>query len=171
VVWHKGRKEAWGGQEGMEHRSNTWLTYLWILLIPIGGGMPHHQAMSSTFEFLHNCCCKFFNVAYKGGSMSMLKSSSPLCCGFLHLFLMFVFGIVNSLLGGRKICPVVCHQVTSPKKHNLVWWSPTNLCILFNKKLWVKGYELSHVCWLQHALTQKVIIGVANGLVWDKVPT
>jgi len=43
-----------------------------------------------------------------GGNVSMLKSSSPLCCKFLHLFPMFVFGIVNSLLGGREISWVVC---------------------------------------------------------------
>ncbi len=29
---------------------------------------------------------------------ALLKNSTPLCCGFLHLFLVFVFGIINFLL-------------------------------------------------------------------------
>ncbi len=35
--------------------------------------------------------------AYRGGNVSMLNISYPLCCGFLHLFLMFVFKIANFL--------------------------------------------------------------------------
>jgi hypothetical protein len=60
--------------------------------------------VSSTFEFLYNCCHKFSNGAYKGGGVYVLKSSSPLCCGFLHMFLMSMFRIINFLLGGREIC-------------------------------------------------------------------
>ncbi len=44
--------------------------------------------------------------------MYVLKSSSPLCCGFLHLFPMFMFGIISFLLGVKEIYEVVCLQVT-----------------------------------------------------------
>jgi hypothetical protein len=73
-------------------------------MILTSGRVLWHQAVSSTFEFIHNCCCKFSSEAYRSGVLFMLKNSSPLCCGSLHLFLVFVFGIVNSLLGGREIC-------------------------------------------------------------------
>jgi hypothetical protein len=63
-----------------------------------------HQAVSSTFEFLHTYCCKSPSGAYRGGGVSMLKSSCPLCCGFLHMFPMSMFGIINSLSRGREIC-------------------------------------------------------------------
>jgi hypothetical protein len=43
-----------------------------------------------------------------GGDVFVLKSLSPLCSGFLHLFLMFVFGIINSLSRGQEICQVLC---------------------------------------------------------------
>jgi hypothetical protein len=79
-----------------------------------------HQVMSSTFEFLHNCCHKFPSGAYKGGGGYVLKSSYPLCCGFLHLFHVSVFGIVNSLLRGRETYKNVCLQATSHNKHKLV---------------------------------------------------
>ncbi len=65
--------------------------------------MSHHQVASSAFEFLHNCCCKFSSRAYRGGGVFVLKKSSPLCCGFLHLFPMLVFGIVKSLSRVREI--------------------------------------------------------------------
>jgi hypothetical protein len=76
--------------------------------------------MSSTFEFLHIHCCKSRNKACKGGGMYVLKSSSPLCCGFLHLFPMSKFGIISFLLGGREIYEVVCLQATSQGEHKLV---------------------------------------------------
>jgi hypothetical protein len=69
----------------------------------IGGAMTHHQVVSSTFELLHNYYRKFPNGAYKGGGVYVLNNSSPLCYGFLHLFLVFVFGIANSLSRGREI--------------------------------------------------------------------
>jgi hypothetical protein len=59
--------------------------------------MLHHQAMSSTFEFLHNYCHKSLSGVYKGRGVFMLKGSAPLCCGFLHFFLVLVFGIINFL--------------------------------------------------------------------------
>jgi hypothetical protein len=51
----------------MEHKSNTQVIYLYIFLFPIGGGMSHHQAMSSTFEFWHNYYRKSSSRTYKGG--------------------------------------------------------------------------------------------------------
>jgi hypothetical protein len=75
--------------------------------------MPHHQIRSSTFEFLHTYCYKSMSKAYRGESVYMLRSSSPLCGQFLHLFPMFVFGIINFLLGGSEIYQVVCFQATS----------------------------------------------------------
>jgi hypothetical protein len=83
------------------------------MLILTSGGVPRHQVKSSTFEFLHTYCCKSLNEAYMCESMYMLKSSSPLCCQFLHLFPMFVFGIVKFLLGGResiKLCVFKLHH-------------------------------------------------------------
>ncbi len=70
--------------------------------------MSHHQVASSTFEFLHICCCKSSSGTYKGEGVSMLKSSSALCYGFLHCCPVFVFGIINSLSRGREICQVMC---------------------------------------------------------------
>jgi hypothetical protein len=52
--------------------------------------------------------------------MSMLKSSSPLCCGFFHMFPMSMFGIVSSLSKGREICQVVYLWATSQGEHNLM---------------------------------------------------
>jgi hypothetical protein len=78
-----------------------------------------HQA-ASTFEFLHKCCHKFPSEAYKGGGVFVLKSSSLLCSGFLHLFPMFVFGIVNSVSKSKEICQVVCLRAISQSEHNLV---------------------------------------------------
>jgi hypothetical protein len=79
-----------------------------------------HSTTSSIFEFLHINCHKSLNGTYRGGSLSMLKSSSPLCCGFLHLFPMSVFGIINYLSRGREICQVVCLWATSQGDHKLV---------------------------------------------------
>jgi hypothetical protein len=76
-------------------------------MIPTCGGVSHHQATSSTFEFLHIYYHKSQNEACKGGNMYVLKGS-PLCCGFLHLCPMSKFGIISSLLGGREIYEVVC---------------------------------------------------------------
>ncbi len=45
------------------------------------------------------------------------------------------------------------------------------LCIMFSKKLWVKSYEPSHMCQLQHVVSPKVVVGVVNGQVWDKDTT
>ncbi len=39
--------------------------------------------------------------------MFVLKSSSLLCCGFLHLFPMFVIGIVSSISNNKEMCQVV----------------------------------------------------------------
>jgi hypothetical protein len=50
----------------------------------------------------------------------VLKSSYSLCCGVLHMFLMFVFGIVNFLSGGREIYQVVCLRTTSQSKHKVM---------------------------------------------------
>jgi hypothetical protein len=82
--------------------------------------MLHHQATSSTFEFLHIHYRKSQNEACKGGGMYVLKSSSPLCCGFLHLFPMSEFGIISYLLRGREIYEVVCLQATSQGEHKFV---------------------------------------------------
>lgn len=82
--------------------------------------MTHYQATSSTFEFLHACCCKFPSEVDRGGDVSMLKRSSPLFYGFLHLCFVFDFGIVNSLLEGREIYKVICLRVTLKGKHKLV---------------------------------------------------
>jgi hypothetical protein len=60
-----------------------------------------------------NYCHKFKGGAYRGGNVSMLKISYPLCCGFLHLFLMFVFKIVCSLSGVVKfvrLCAFKLHH-------------------------------------------------------------
>jgi hypothetical protein len=57
---------------------------------------------------LHKCCRKFPSEAYKGGGAYVLNNSYPLCCGFLPLFPMSMFAIINSLLGGRETCKVVC---------------------------------------------------------------
>jgi hypothetical protein len=88
--------------------------------MPTSHGVPRHQAMLSIFEFLHTYCCKSLSEAYRVRGVSMLKSSSPLCCGFLHLFFVFVFRIVSSLLGGREICQVVCFRATSQGEHKLM---------------------------------------------------
>jgi hypothetical protein len=69
--------------------------------------MLWHQVGSSTFEFLHNYCRRSLSKAYMGGGVSMLKSFFPLSCGLLPLFPMSMFGIVNSLLGGREIYQVM----------------------------------------------------------------
>ncbi len=45
--------------------------------------------------------------------MFMLKISSPLCCGFLHMFFLVVFGIVSFLSRDKEISWVVCFEVTS----------------------------------------------------------
>jgi hypothetical protein len=69
----------------------------------------------STFEFLHTCY-KFLSGAYRGGGVFMLKSSSPSCCGFLHLFLMSMFGIVNFYQGVGKsvrLCAFELHHMAS----------------------------------------------------------
>jgi hypothetical protein len=89
-----------------------------------------HQTMSSTFEFLHTCYRKSLSGAYRGGKMFVLKSCSPLYCQFLHLFLVYVFRIINSLLRCREISQVVCLRATSQGEHKLVWWFPKDLCIL-----------------------------------------
>jgi len=65
--------------------------------------MSCHQVASLTFEFLHTCCRKSPSKAYRGGGVFVLKNSSPLCCGFLHLYHVSMFGIISSLSGGRKI--------------------------------------------------------------------
>jgi hypothetical protein len=83
-----------------------------MLLIPTSGEVPHHQAMSSNFEYLHTCH-KFSSGIYKGGGVYVLKSSFPLCYEFWELFLMFVFGIVNFLSGDWEICQVVYLRATS----------------------------------------------------------
>jgi len=62
-----------------------------------------HQVASPTFEFLHNFCHKSPSKAYKGGVVYVLKKFSRLCCGFLHLFHVSMFGIINSLSRGREI--------------------------------------------------------------------
>jgi hypothetical protein len=74
------------------------------LIITTLGTNKWWNVMSLTFEFLHNYCHKSSSEVYKDGRVYVLKSFSPLCCGFLHLFRMFMFGIINSLLRGRKIC-------------------------------------------------------------------
>ncbi len=84
-----------------------------MLQIPKSGGVPHHQATSSTFEFLHTCCHKSPSGVYKGGGVYVLKSSFPLCCEFLHLFTMSMFGIIKFLSECWEICQVVCLQATS----------------------------------------------------------
>ncbi len=73
--------------------------------------MSCHQVASSTFEFLHNCCRKFLSEAYKGGGAYVLKNSYPLCCGFLHLFPMSMFGIINSLLGVGKLVKLCAFEL------------------------------------------------------------
>jgi hypothetical protein len=77
-------------------------------MILIGGGVSHHQ-------LLHNYCHESPNRAYRGENVYMLKGSSSLCCGFLHLIPMSMFGIVNSFLGVGKFVRVcafkLCHRV------------------------------------------------------------
>jgi hypothetical protein len=89
------------------------------VLIPTSGGALCHQAVS-TFEFLHNYCFKSSSKAYRGGGMYVLKGSSPLCCGLLHLFLVSMFGIVSFLSGVKEICQIVCLRATSKGEHNLM---------------------------------------------------
>jgi hypothetical protein len=84
------------------HKTEEQHTSDLILLISIGGGVSCHQVMSSTFEFMHNCCHKSLNEACRGGRVYVLKSSSPSCCGFLHLFPMSMFGIANFYQGVGK---------------------------------------------------------------------
>jgi hypothetical protein len=79
---------------------NTYDTHKWWSVVP--------SKLVTTFEFLHNYCHKSSSKAYKGGSVFVLKSSSPLCCEFLHLFHVFVFGIIGSLSWGREIFQVMC---------------------------------------------------------------
>ncbi len=43
--------------------------------------------------------------------MYVLKSSSPLCCGFLHLFLMYVFRIISSLSRVGKFVKVYVFEL------------------------------------------------------------
>jgi hypothetical protein len=83
--------------------------------------MSCHQAMSLTFEFIHNYSSKSPNKTYKGGNVYVLKSSYPLCCGFLHMFHVSVFGIVNFLSRGREIYQVVCLRATSQNEHKVMW--------------------------------------------------
>ncbi len=83
--------------------------------------MSCHQAVSLTFEFIHNYFSKSSNKTYKGGNVYVLKSSCPLCCGFLHMFPMFVFGIVNFLSRGMEIYQVVCFWATSQSEHKVMW--------------------------------------------------
>ncbi len=79
--------------------------------------MPHHQAVSSTFEFLHNYCCKFLNGAYKGGGVYVLKSSSPSCCGFFcNCFLCLCLGLLILYQGVGKfvrLCAFELHHRVS----------------------------------------------------------
>ncbi len=95
-------------QEGMEFKSNTWVTYLYVLLISIGGRVLCHQIVSSTFEFMHNCYYKVFKHSLQVWRNVCVKKLLPFVLQVFALFFVVVFGIVNSLSGGREICQVVC---------------------------------------------------------------